>query len=62
MTIIINLPQVEEEIKRISKLPQNSSITSETLKKELEKLVNLTINETNRHKNQSTSPESLTRE
>lgn len=60
MTTIISLPQVEGEINRISHLPQDSSITPEKLKEELEKLVNLTINEVNRQKNLSTPQKSLT--
>ena len=60
MTTIINLPQVEEEIKRISHLPQDSSVTPEKLREELEKLVNLTIKEVNRQKSQSTPQKSLT--
>lgn len=57
MTTIINLPQVEEEINRISHLPQDSSITPEKLR---EKLVNLTIKEVNGQKSQSTPQKSLT--
>ncbi|PHV64328.1 DnaJ domain-containing protein [Cyanobacterium aponinum] len=59
MTTIINLPQVEEEIKRISHLPQDSSVTPERLRKELEKLVDLTIKEVNRQKSKSTPQKSL---
>lgn len=60
MTTIINLPQVEEEINRISYLPQDSSVTPEKLREELEKLVNLTIKEVNRQKSKSTPQKSLT--
>jgi hypothetical protein len=60
MTTIISLPQVEGEINRISQLPQDSSITPEKLREELEKLVNLTIKEVNRQKNLSTLQKSLT--
>ncbi|WP_204105195.1 MULTISPECIES: DnaJ domain-containing protein [Spirulina sp. CCY15215] len=60
MATIINLPQVEGEINRISHLPKGSSITPEKLREELEKLVNLTIKEVNRQKNLSTPQKSLT--
>lgn len=60
MTTIINLPQVEEEINRISHLPKDSSITPEKLREELEKLVNLTIKEVNGQQSQSTPQKSLT--
>ena len=60
MTTIISLPQIEGEINRISQLPQDSSITPEKLREELEKLVNLIIKEVNRQKNLSTPQKSLT--
>ena len=56
MAKIINLPQVEEEIKRISHLPQEFSITPEKLSK---KLVNLTTKEFNEKKSQSAPQKSL---
>jgi hypothetical protein len=59
MITIISLPQVEEEINRISHLPQDSSITPEKLREELEKLVNLTIKEVNGQQSQSTPQKSL---
>ena len=59
MTTIISLPKVEGEINRISHLSQDSSITPEKFREELEKLVNLTIKEVNRQKNLSTLQKSL---
>lgn len=56
MAAIINLPQVEEEIHRISHLPQASSVTPENLRG---KLVNLTIEEVNGQKSQSTPQKPL---
>lgn len=56
MAKIINLPQVEEEIKRISHLSQDFSITPEKLS---EKLVNLTTKEFNGKKSQSAPQKSL---
>lgn len=60
MTTIIDLPKLEDEIDRISKLQKDSALTPEILREELEKLVDLTINEVNKRKIQSTLQKSLT--
>lgn len=56
MSTVLFPTRVQEEIARLSQLAKNTAISSD----DLEKLVNLTINEVNRQKNQSTSQKSLT--